>query len=357
MRQTLIRIRLDELWLFGPVDDTTAVGGGYFLLAWVAYGLWWWFRHAGSPAAKRFNPFVIGITAVILSGPLWAARAIPNGMPIYGYGFMLFLGLLMAGWSAARRACRVGLSGKGATKDVEIIWDLAVWIFFAGIVGARLFYVVQYHERVFGGNAGGEQVQAAVNLPDGGLVFYGGMIMATLAYAVFCYVKQIKALLLADVIVPAAFIGLAFGRLGCFLNGCCYGDRCELPWAVTFPHESVPFVALVNRGFLDPQAAVSLALHPTQIYSALNAIVLAFLTGAYFKYRYRDGAVLALGMIAYPVTRFVIEFLRGDELGQFNTAFTISQWVSMGLFSAGLLFLIWLTTRHSIPSMRPKSSG
>ncbi len=129
------------------------------------------------------------------------------------------------------------------------------------------------------------------------------------------------------------------------MNGCCYGDRCELPWAIQFPLGSVPDMALVIRGFVSPDSPWSMPLQPTQIYSSLNALVLAFLTATYFRYRNRDGAVLAMGMLTYPITRFSIEYLRGDEMGQFGTSFTISQWVSVGLFCAGLVYLFWLSRR------------
>ena len=141
--------------------------------------------------------------------------------------------------------------------------------------------------------------------------------------------------------MPSFFIGLAFGRFGCFLNGCCYGDHCTLPWAVTFPHGSVPFAALVARGFLSPDAAASLPLHPTQLYSVMNAFVLAFLTAMCFRHRRCDGAVLALALIVYPFTRIVIETLRGDEMGQFGTGLTISQLLSCGVMAVGIGLGAW----------------
>jgi phosphatidylglycerol:prolipoprotein diacylglycerol transferase len=104
-------------------------------------------------------------------------------------------------------------------------------------------------------------------------------------------------------------------------------------------------MALVLRGFLSPESLSSMPIHPSQIYSSINALVLAFLTTTYFRYRSRDGAVLAMGMLTYPITRFAIEYLRGDEMGQFGTSFTISQWVSMGIFGAGLVFTFWLNRR------------
>ncbi|MCA9069657.1 MAG: prolipoprotein diacylglyceryl transferase, partial [Planctomycetaceae bacterium] len=99
------------------------------------------------------------------------------------------------------------------------------------------------------------------------------------------------------------------------------------------------------RGFVSPDSPVSMALHPSQIYSSINALVLAFLTATYFRYRNRDGAVLALGMLTYPITRFTIEYLRGDEMGQFGTSLTISQWVSLGIFLGGWIYLFWLSRR------------
>ncbi len=338
MRQTLLRIRLDDLWSTEPVAGVFAIGAGYLLIPWALFGLWWLFqaiRETGLRIEHWPSVLVWCVCGgMILTLPQFAAV---NSIPVFGYGFMLFAGFLAAGWVGTRRAQREGLS-------TDLIWDVGMWIFFSGILGARLFYVIQYSDRVFGGKQGLELLWAAVNLPDGGLVLYGGVLLASLAYFVFCRLRRISPLVLADILVPSVFIGVAFGRMGCFLNGCCYGDRCELPWAVTFPQGSVPFQALVARGFLLPDAAASLPLHPTQIYSSINALVLAVLTSVYFKYRSRDGAVVAVALITYPISRIVIEILRGDEMGQFGTGLTISQWVSIGvlIFGIGLACWCWL---------------
>lgn len=266
------------------------------------------------------------------------AQTFPQSLPIRGYGFMMFLGFIGAGLTASRLAARVGITS-------DVVWDLGIWGLLGGIVGARLFYLVQYHERVFGGKSGLALLTAPFELQEGGLVLLGGVLMGSAVFIGYCLVKGLKPLLMADIALPGFFVALAFGRLGCLMNGCCYGDRCELPWAIQFPLGSVPDMALVFRGFISPESPFSMALHPSQIYSSINALILAFLTATYFRYRQRDGAVLALGMLTYPITRFAIEYLRGDEMGQYGTGFTISQLVSLGLFLGGWIYLFWLSRR------------
>ncbi|MGE5191734.1 MAG: prolipoprotein diacylglyceryl transferase, partial [Deltaproteobacteria bacterium] len=267
-------------------------------------------------------------------------------IPIYGYGTMLFIGFLASASLSARRLRQEGADG-------EIAWDAALWIFLAGLLGGRTFYVIQYHDKFFGPDANGkartiwQTVVGLVNLPDGGLVLYGGLIFAPLAFFLFCRRRRIRPLALADIAITSVFVGIMFGRLGCMLHGCCYGDVCTLPWAVTFPAHSVPFEALVARGLLDENARHSLPLHPSQLYDSFSAFLLALLTWAYYPYRRRMGDVLALGWIAYPINRFMIEFLRSDEAGQFGTSLTIAQWVSLGLFATGVAFCLGLRFRSS----------
>ena len=135
--------------------------------------------------------------------------------------------------------------------------------------------------------------------------------------------------------------------MGCLLHGCCYGDVCSLPWAIHFPFDSVPYKVLVERGYLAHDALQSLPLHPTQLYDSINALLLVILTWTCYPFRRRSGEILAIGWIAYPINRFLIEFLRSDESGKFGTPLTISQWGSIALLAAGIAFLVWLETRPS----------
>ncbi len=352
MRQTLLRIRLGELWSLEPVNNVTAIGIGYLLVPWMLIGLWWGWRYIVRSGWKpEYISSVVTWAIVGLVIFMTPSVAGDRSIPIFGYGFMMFCGFAAGGWTAGRRAQKYGY-------DPNLIWDLAIWVFFSGIIGARLLYLIQYGDRVFAGAQGiGGLLFAAINLPDGGLIFYGGVIVGTVAFFAFCRRRQIGPLELSDLAVPSVFLGMAFGRFGCFLNGCCYGDRCTLPWAVTFPEGSVPYLALLNRGFLEVGAAASLPLHPTQLYSVINGLALAALTSAIYATRPRHGIVTAIALTLYPLTRIIIEFLRGDEMGQMGTALTISQWISMGvlLFGAVLWFVISGKPRsNKLKSIMPK---
>ncbi len=342
MRQTLFRINIHDLWSMKPLDGITAIGAGYLLVVvvalWVALGVFEWRRSRAEATTllwKLLGP--LALVAIVVGLSERTPGFLQGGVPVFGYGAMVFLGFAFGGWTALRRAKSVGI-------EPEAIWDLLTWFFIAGIGGARVFYLVQKRHEVFANVKGpGEFLFKCVNLTDGGLVLLGGVIAVVLATITFCRMRKIQTMLLADVLVPSFFIGLGFGRIGCLLNGCCFGDRCDLPWAIHFPEHSAAWNALVVRGFIGAGAHSTFGLHPTQIYSSIAAFLLAGLTAAFFRRRPFDGAVLVVGMLLYAVKRFVIEFLRGDEMGQFGTMFTISQWISMGIFAGGLLLLVWLT--------------
>lgn len=350
MQQTLLRILLTDWFAIELRDGIRHIGIGYLLVPWLALGLLE-IRNAireGESLKDQLGSLISWavISLVIMAVPLFAARLPVQSVPVFGWGFMLVLGFLSAGMYTIRRAKKIGI-------PKEIIWDLGMCIFASGIIGARLFYLMQYRERVFQGAQGIEVLKRALNFSDGGMVLYGGVLLGILTYIGFCRKKKVPPLLLADLVIPAIFIGLAFGRLGCLLNGCCFGDVCQLPWSIQFPPGSPPFNALLHRGFIEEQATHSLPLHPTQIYSSINAFILAAFATVWFQKRIRDGEVLVLALLTYPVMRFTIEFLRNDEFGQFRTGLTISQLVSVGLFIFGLVLLAWLRSRPAAKTPLP----
>ncbi len=150
-----------------------------------------------------------------------------------------------------------------------------------------------------------------------------------------------------DAIAPSVALGIALGRVGCFLNGCCYGDPCAIPWlAVRFPRNSPPWQAELAQRLIAPGALLSLPIHPTQLYCAFNGLVLLVLLTTYYPLRRRDGEVIALLMLTYPVTRFFIEWFRDDE-ATLASGLTIAQKVSVFVFGAGVIFWFRLARRPS----------
>jgi phosphatidylglycerol:prolipoprotein diacylglycerol transferase len=247
---------------------------------------------------------------------------------IFGYGLMLFFAFLASMNLAAWRARREKL-------DPEVIFDLALWVFLGGLIGARLFYVWQYW---------GTRVRTFAEIFkiwEGGIVLYGSILGGALAFFLYWRRRRFPLLPTLDTIAPALALGIALGRFGCFLNGCCYGDRCDLPWAVPFPAPSAPWFDQVKHGLIPQGAPWSLPVHPTQLYSTIDGLILALLLSAYYSLRKRDGEVMALLMVTYPFTRFLIEGLRNDE-GAFFAGMTISQNISVLVLLGGIAFWAWL---------------
>jgi phosphatidylglycerol---prolipoprotein diacylglyceryl transferase len=247
-----------------------------------------------------------------------------GGISIFGYGLMLFLAFLgamnLAGWVARRQKL-----------DPEVIYDLALFVFIGGLVGARLFYVIQY----WGVNV--HSLLDVFRIWEGGIVLYGSIIGGTIAFFLYRVFRPFPLRPFLDVVAPALALGIAVGRFGCFLNGCCFGDVCDLPWAVSFPEPSLPWQAHLSSHLIGPGVHRSLPVHPTQLYSVIDGLVLMVLLLAYSPIRRRDGEVMALLMVTYPITRVLIEFLRNDER-VFFAGMTISQNISVVLALCGLAF-------------------
>jgi phosphatidylglycerol:prolipoprotein diacylglycerol transferase len=240
---------------------------------------------------------------------------------VSSFGLMLLLACSGALFLTAWRARREKL-------DPEAVYDLSFWLFSGGILGARVFYIAQHRETV-------HQVWDVFKIWQGGIVFYG-CILGGLAGSLLYWARHpFPFRPMADAVAPALALGTAVGRVGCFLNGCCYGARSDLPWAVTFHAGTLPWTRQVQAGLIPPSAMHSLSVHPTQLYAALDGLFLLALLSWYYPRRRRDGEVMALLMVAYPITRSLIEALRGDE-GPFIAGLTISQDISVVLLACGL---------------------
>jgi phosphatidylglycerol:prolipoprotein diacylglycerol transferase len=513
MAQTLFRIPNEFAGL--PV-----FGIGWLLAAWTVFSIVLVAvlvrRHGWDRETQSYLPVLVLVGAVIvLVLPRLSDDA---GLPIRGYGLMLLAAVVSAVALTAWRGRRVGF-------DPEMVFTLAFWAFIPGIVGARLFYVIEYWPSYYVPGDLGETLGRVLNVAQGGLVVYGS-IFGGLVGLLACIARyRLPALATLDLIAPSLLLGIAIGRMGCFFNGCCFGGVCDLPWAVRFPAGSPaqvhqveyglgyvhglrvpslpaarfggesappriaavepgsaaeraglkpgeviqaingrpvasakqaqwqlvgadrpelllrggspvepfvrwtleqsphlhddsaadrlaffgvtfvatkgagPVVAAVRSGSAAEREGVaagqqllavsgkpvgslaearrllelherapwlivdtdrsaapaewaietplggSLAVHPTQLYSVIDGLVLCSFLLAYAPFRRRDGEVTALALTLLPITRFMLEIIRTDEPAVFGTGLSISQNVSVLVLAAAVALWAWVLTR------------
>jgi len=261
-----------------------------------------------------------------------------GGFSLHTFGLLVGLGFIAGLWIANRCGHRDGIPA-GAISDLVI-----PWILLGGMVGARIVYVVSYWDEQFAGHPLGEIFQVW----KGGLVFYGGLAGAALTAIVYIVRKDLPLWRVADCLAPGIALGHVFGRLGCFMNGCCHGRPSDLPWAVRFPKGVLPFEH---------------AVHPAQLYeAALNLALCAALVAFHARRRF-DGAVFASYLIAYAFIRTITEWFRGDYAFISNPAsgrFTPGQTTSALILVTGIA--LWFTLRSrprstSTPAPGPSTSG
>ena len=242
---------------------------------------------------------------------------------VYTYGVLLAAAFLVGVKVAAVRAGSRGI-------DPGRVLDLGIWIIVSAVVGAKLLLLITDFE-YFRQNPGD-----IFSLARAGGVFYGGLI-AAVAVAIW-YVRRHRLPLLpmCDAAAPGIALGHAVGRLGCFFAGCCYGRPASVPWAVTF---SDPFAASYVG------TPIGVALHPTQLYEAATELaIMAALLLSEKRWRPFPGRTFWLYGALYGVSRFVIEFYRGDERGTL-LGLPTSQSISIGLVLLSAVMLIRLARR------------
>lgn len=273
-----------------------------------------------------------------------------DGIPVYAYGVMLCIGFIVATYVGAWRAKRQG-------QDRDVMFSIAFLAFVGGIVGSRGFYVIQHASRF-------TSFWQMVNIRSGGLTYFGGLLLASAMVLWYLRRKKLNILQWVDITAPSLALGLAFGRIGCFLNGCCWGAASRVPWAFSWPAGTLPWNAYAN----DWQAAhggqsVPLdwhmpAIHPTQLYSFLNAVLIFIVLSFLFRWKRRHGQILGIFFVLVSGSRFLLEVLRADEpavylfgiptlleklgrpeLVQHLPTMTISQNVGIVVFVLGLVFL------------------
>jgi phosphatidylglycerol---prolipoprotein diacylglyceryl transferase len=192
---------------------------------------------------------VIGaIIAFVLPGICeTSADGNPLGLPIRGYGVMMLLAVVSGAVLATWRAKRVGL-------DPDLVLTLIFWMIVPGIIGARAFHVIEYWRSDYWprytepGGSVGSLLREIVNVAHGGLVVYGSFFGGVLGMLLFVRKYRQPLLALGDLMAPSLLLGVAIGRIGCLLNGCCFGAVCDHAWAIEFPAGSPAYIAQAERG-------------------------------------------------------------------------------------------------------------
>ena len=306
-------------------------------------------RESGERVSWRAALWGDKATAVVLvaiAAALWWAGYLDEriSVPLHTYGLMLALGFIAAIWVAQRQARRQG-------QDAEAIGDLSFWILVAALVGSRVYYIFVNWNDFFGSNAFVTtrfgRMPRLLAVWEGGLVFYGGFIAATLTAWWYLRRRQMPFLPYADTLIPSVALGHFFGRLGCFAAGCCWGSvaHAHLPWMARFPPESLAYQTFAGRAdpsqYLAPDRLSTLPLHPTQLYEAGGELALFFLLVTWVRPRKRfHGQVLATWLMLYAVLRAVVESFRGDAERGVVGGLGVGAWTSIAIFCVGLAIFV-----------------
>lgn len=238
---------------------------------------------------------------------------------LHTYAVTMALGFMAALMLANHRVEKRGI-------DLQKVLNMEVWLILCGLGGSRLMFVILEWDH-FRNNL--------LDIPlfwKGGLVYYGGFLLALVFCLVYCVRVGLPMLACSDIAAPSVVTGQFFGRIGCLFGGCCYGAVTDLPWGMRFP-------ATTND---------TLARHPTQVYELLLLGVIFGILNWYYARRDRPlGTVMVMYGYLYGIARFIVEIFRGDDRGGFFLGgFSPSQLVSIAVVLAAVTAHVWLIWRH-----------
>ena len=249
-----------------------------------------------------------------------------GSLKLYTYGLFVALGFMLALTVSKRMAARQ----KGLQPD--LVTDLFFVILLSGLIGARLFYVMINFSYFT------DHPLSVFQIWEGGLVFFGGFVLAVGAAMAYLKIKKLHLHRAADILAPGIALGHAVGRIGCFFAGCCYGKTCTLPVALTFHHP-------------DSLAPLGVGLHPTQLYSVAANFVIFLVLLFLLKIKKFHGMVFWTYVLLYSVLRYIIEMFRGDFRGRFLfLEISTSQGICILLFVVSLIMLGLLYKKTNDPA-------
>ncbi|MEA2011888.1 MAG: prolipoprotein diacylglyceryl transferase [Verrucomicrobiota bacterium] len=210
--------------------------------------------------------------------------------------------------------------------------DLAIAGLVGAIIGARIFYVLTNLSIYL------KDPLQIIRIDKGGLVFYGGMIGAIAVIIFLCKKHNYNIREIADLFTPSLVLGQAIGRIGCLINGCCFGKACSNFLGIHYSSGSLAHQIQLQKGIILPTATQPLAVYPTQFFSTLLHLTLLIFLLLADKKKHKHGIIFCYYLIVYGTFRFFVEFLRGDYINMYGP-FTIAQIICMIIVPIGTFFL------------------
>jgi phosphatidylglycerol:prolipoprotein diacylglycerol transferase len=254
---------------------------------------------------------------------------------VYSYGVLLAAAYLLALYMAVRRARARGIDG-------DRVLDMGIYIIVSALVGAKLLLLIVDFD-VFRRNPA-----ELWTLARSGGVFYGGLVVATVVGIWYARKHRLPMWQTADAVAPGIALGHVVGRMGCVLAGCCYGKPTDLPWGITFDN----MFAATNVG-----TPLHVALHPTQLYDAgANLLILLLLLGTERRGKAFAGRTFWAYMLLYALSRFAVEFFRGDPRGMLGGLAT-SQVIALALAPLAVVMLVILGRRAAPAAVAEPAPG
>ncbi len=247
-------------------------------------------------------------------------------LEIHGYGLLLAVSFLVGIYWAMYRAQKRGL-------DRNKIMDMSLIIIISAVVGSRFFYVITHIDEFRGHWLDSiSPFQSSGTIGIAGLSMLGGVVLAIAAILIYCRIKKLPLLKILDVMAPCFAMGLFLTRIGCFLNGCCFGKPSDLPWGIRFPLNSA-------AGSIFQET-----IHPTQLYSSLYGLVILLVILILERKPRFTGFSAAVFFVMYGTGRFLVDWVRYYEtsvtFSVLGTLFTFNQVISLCMALAGVIFLL-----------------
>ncbi|MCX8063674.1 MAG: prolipoprotein diacylglyceryl transferase [Candidatus Hydrogenedentes bacterium] len=250
-------------------------------------------------------------------------------LELHSYVVCLALGLFVSVTLALRENQRL-------PNPYPVDGKVGIWALIFGLLGGRIYQVLQYE--------GIHKIhEAIVYFWAGGYVFFGAFLGGLLGVWLYLRRRKVPFLPASDIAVPYIALGHAIGRVGCFLNGCCWGDLCNFPWAIVYPKDSDVFDKQIIRHLIPASADQPLPVHPTPLYEVLGLLIIFILLRMIYKNKNYDGQVLLWYFCMYGAWRFLDENFRGESYHT-HLGMTASQMIALVvcLLASVLLFIMFL---------------